>query len=111
MSVFPGGVLVTSPVGSVRSAGGSGPVFFQISLSALDLGACEIFHVPFISRLSVSYIPLPLLLANLTGLQSQVFWALVFPVQHPQTEELDVWTLCFLGRTSLIVIIFSFVGR
>ena len=77
-----------SPEGSPRSTIGSDPGTFQITASALGLGACEILQVPFKSRVSLPYsppaIPYP------TGLQSQAFWGPVFPMKDPQPGKLYV---------------------
>ena len=63
---------------SPRSASRSDPGSFQITASLLRLGAYEILYLPFKNRVSVSYSPLALLYANFSGLQSQMFWGLLF---------------------------------
>ena len=60
--------------GSLRSASVSDPSFYQIIASALGLKACEILHVLFNIKVSVSYsLPAPLY-ESPTGLQSKMFW-------------------------------------
>ena len=51
--------------GSSRSASGSDPSACQSSASALGIRACKNLHVPFKSRVSVSYSSLDLLNASL----------------------------------------------
>ena len=53
--------------------------FFQITASALGLRVCEILCAPFKSGIFVSYSP-PTLFANPAGLQSQIFYRLIFSV-------------------------------
>lgn len=66
--------------GSPMPENGSDPGLFQ----PVELGACEIFLVPFRSRVMVSYHLLALLNACPTGLQSLTFWGLTLLV-------LDLW--------------------
>ena len=63
---------------SLRSAGESDPVSFQITASALGLGACKLLWVPFKKGIAISHNPLSLPKVSLTGLQSQMFWGLIF---------------------------------
>ena len=58
---------------SLRSASGSDPGVFQITASILELGACEVLHMPFKSGVSVSYSPLAFLNTRLAYFQSQMF--------------------------------------
>ena len=92
-----------------RSASGSNPGSFQITASALGLGVCEILHMPFKSRVSVSY--------NLIALHG-CKPPLAFKASHSggsssqcRTPWAGVLTPCFLGRTSAVLIILSFVNR
>ena len=95
-SQLPPASLGSSP----RSASGSDPGSFQITVSALGLGVCEILCAPFKSGVCISYSPLALLKVSFTGLQSQVFWELIFPVQDPPGwgAQCGAWTPSFLGR-------------
>ena len=92
-------MLSASLGGSARSASGFYLGFFQITASVLGLGVCEILCAPFKGGVSLSYSPLALLYSSPAGLQSHMFWGVVFPVQDLR-----------LGRTSAIVILFPFVG-
>ena len=56
--------------GSPMPENASDPGFFQ----AVELGACEIFLLPFKSRVTVSHCLLALLNACFTGLQSLTSW-------------------------------------
>ena len=76
--------------GSPRSASGFHPSSFQITASALGLGMCEILHVPFKTRVSVSYSPLAVLYASPTGLENQTFSGLIFLMQNRQAGEPNV---------------------
>ena len=67
--------------GSLRSAGGCDPGFFQITASAMGPGMCEILCAPCKSGVSISHSPLALLKLSPAGLQSQTFWGFVFLVQ------------------------------
>ena len=89
-----------------RSAGRSGPGSFQITASALCPGAYEILCAPFKCGVSISPNPLGLLKVISTGLQSQTFWGLIFPVQDPQAGPSHSF-----GRTFAIVIILLFVSH
>ena len=64
--------------GSVRSASGSDPGFFQTAVSALELRTCEILHTPFKSGVSVSC---PLSLLNIA--------LLVFKARH--SDDSSSW--------------------
>ena len=79
---------------------------------ALGLGVCEILCVPSKSGISISYSPLALLKVCPTGLQSQIFWGLIFPVHSSQGwgDQCGAQTPPSLGTTSIIVIILLFVG-
>ena len=81
-----------SPEDSLRSAGRCDPASFKIIVSALGPRTCEILHVPFKSEVSVSPSPLGLLMGSPTGLQSQMFWGLILPVQDSLVREPDVGT-------------------
>lgn len=93
--LFPGGLQLApaSPGGFPGSASGSDTGSFhsfQIIASALGLLACEIC-MSFLSVESlISYSPLASPYVIPSGLQSQMFWGLIFPVQDPQAGELDV---------------------
>ena len=52
--------------------------------------ACEMSCVPLESEASISQSPLELLKASPTGLQSQMFWGLIFLLQNLQTGQTDV---------------------
>ena len=73
---------------SLKSVCGSDPGSFQIIACALGLRGCENLHMPFKNRVSVFFIPLTLLYTRSTGLQSQMFWGLIFPVQDPLLRSL-----------------------
>ena len=76
--------------------------------SCLSAGtrACETLHVPFKSKVFVSYSPPALPNVSPAGVQSLTFWGLIFPMLR---------LLCLdpllLGRTSAFVISLSFVGH
>ena len=72
-----------SPGVSPRSAGGSNLGSFQITAFALDFGAHEMLCASLKGEVSISYSPLTLLKVSPAGLQCQMFWGLVFPVQDP----------------------------
>ena len=54
------------------------PGFFQITVSALNLGACEILFVHFKSEISISHGPLGLPNVSPAGFPGQMFWVLIF---------------------------------
>lgn len=66
------------------------PDFLPITASALGPGVCEIFCVPLKNGVSISFCPLVLLKVSRTGLKSQMFWGLIFPLQDSQDREADV---------------------
>ena len=70
--------------GSPGLAGGSDPGSFQISASALGLRVCEILCAPFKSGVPIPHSPLGLLNVSPAGLQGQMFWGLIFPLQDPR---------------------------
>lgn len=63
------------------------PGAFQTASLVLRLGASEVVHAPFKSRVLVSYFPLVLLDISPTSFQSQTLWALGFQVQVPRAWE------------------------
>ena len=63
------------------------PVSFQITASALGLGAWKILWVPFKKGIAISHNPLSLPKVSLTGLQSQMFWGLIFLAQDACAQE------------------------
>ena len=79
-----------SPGDCLRPAGGSGPGAYQNSAFALGPGAFEILCSPFKSEVSISSSRLGLLKLSPAGLQSQMLWGLIFPVQDPQAGEPDM---------------------
>ena len=97
--------------GSPRSASVFDPDSFQITASALSFQA-SLLCVPFKSGISVSHSPLGLPKASSFSLQSQTFLGLVFSTSSAPRlgSPMRIWTSCFLGRTSVIVIILPFVG-
>ena len=97
-------LLPASPGDSLRSASGSDPGFFQITGSVLELKAYEVLHSPFKSRVSVSYSPPALSYASSSGLQYQIFWGLIFPVQDTKGGDPDVGlgTLMWGSEPSLL---------
>lgn len=78
-----------SPGVSPRSAGGSGPSFFQITTSAMHPVACEILCGSFKSEVSISCSPLALMKVSLSGLHSQMF-GVCFSVVGLLTMESNV---------------------
>ena len=101
-----------SPGGSPRLASGSDSGSFQITASALGPGACEILCAPFKSGV---YFPQPS-----SSPESKLCWPSKPNVlgAHLPGAGLPGWgaqcgaqTLCSLGRTSAIVIIFCCVGH
>ena len=96
-----------SPGDSPGSACGSDPGSFQMTASALGLGACEILCVPFKSGVSVSHSLLALPEVSPSGLKRKVFWELVFLEQDPQLGS-PVWGLdpSLLGRNLAIILLF-----
>ena len=95
-----------------RSISGSKSGIFQITVSTLGLGSCEILYVPFQSTVTLSYSPPAFLYIGPSGLQSQIFWRLICPVQDAWLvgAEYGAWNPSSLGRTFVIVIILLFVG-
>ena len=81
---------LASPGDSPKSAGCSDPGSFQIIASALCPGVCEILCAPFKNRVSIFHSTLALSRVSPAGLQSQMFWGLIFLVQDPQTGEPNV---------------------
>ena len=95
-----GGFLTTAPPGKFRG-------FFQITASALGLGACEILHVPF--KREVCFLhpsASPICKPHWTS-KPDVLGALAAPLGWG--ARCMAWTPHSLGRTSAIVIIFPFV--
>ena len=95
--------------GSLRSASGSDPLkSLLLPWVSEYVRFCE---CPLRVE-SISYIPLALPKASPAGLQSQMFWGLVFLMQDPLAWGVwrGAWTPCFLGKTSAIIIILLFVG-
>ena len=70
-----------------RLAGGADPGSFPITAFALGSGSREILCVPFKSETSISHSLLGLRKVGPTGLQNQMFWGLVFPLQDPWAED------------------------
>ena len=75
---------------SPRLAGRSDLYFFQMTVFPLSPGTCEILYVPFKNEISISLSSLGLWKLSTTGLQSQVLWGLLFPVQDPWVREHNV---------------------
>ena len=73
-----------------RLAGRSDMYFFQMTVFPLSPGTCEILYVPFKNEISISLSSLGLWKLSTTGLQSQVLWGLLFPVQDPWVREHNV---------------------
>ena len=61
-----------------------------MTASALGPGVCEILCVPFKGEVSVSNSPVGLPTVSPAGLQSQMFWGLIFPTQDLRAREPDV---------------------
>lgn len=75
--------------GSLRSASGSDPGFFQITDSSMGLEVCNIWHSFFESGVC-SVEPSDPLYASSTVLQIQTFWGLIFQVQDSWDAESNV---------------------
>ena len=86
-------MLPVSPGDSLRSAGGSDPVSFQMTASVQGPGMHKTFCTPFESGVSIFYSPLALLKVNPAGLQSQTSGGLSAQCRSPRTPH-------SLGRTS-----------
>ena len=71
---------LASPGGSQRSTSGFNTISFQITAPTLGLESCEIFHVLYKNRVSVSYSPPTLPYTSPTGLPCQAFWGLIILV-------------------------------
>lgn len=88
------------------------PVSFQITASALGLGAWKILWVPFKKGIAISHNPLSLPKVSLTGLQSQMSLR-----SYSLCRTLGLQNLCGvqiiypLQRSSPVVLILSFVGH
>lgn len=67
-------------------------VGLTLSTSPLGLQVCAILCSPFISGVSISHSPVALLKVSPTGLQSQMSWGFIFPVQ-------DLWN----GEPSVVL--------
>ena len=101
-----------SPGASPRSAGRSDPEFFQTTVSALGPTVREIVCAPFKSGVSISHSPLDHVKVSPSGLQSHTFWGLHFLLSYPSWgAQYGTQTPCSLGRTSAVVIMFSFVDH
>ena len=75
---------------SPMSVSGSDPGSFQITVSALGLGACKILCKPFKNGVSLSHNPLALPKVSPNDFQRQMFWGLFFLVQVPRAGEANV---------------------
>ena len=98
---YPQGELHLPPISLGSSpilAGRSDPGSFQITSSSLSPGACEILCMPLKTGVLISHSPLALWEVIPTGLQSQLFWGLIFPVQAPWAEDPDVRLGSLLGE-------------
>lgn len=89
VSVSPGELQLppASLENSLRSAGRSDPGSFQITASALAPSVCEILCESFKSRVFISPSPVRFLKVSLTGIHSQTFWGLIYPVSTPRLES------------------------
>ena len=61
-----------------------------MTASTLSPEACEILCVTFKNGVSISHSPLDLLEVSPPGLQSKIFWGIIFLRQDPQTWEPNV---------------------
>ena len=86
------------------------PGSFQISASVLGLRVCELLCTPFKSGFSVSYSPLALLYASLTGFQG-AHLLIEPPAPQDWGNQCGAQTPCSMGRTFAIVIILPFAGH
>ena len=82
--------LPASPGDSPRSAGRTDPGSSQITAFVPGPGVCEIFCVPFKREISISLSPLGLQKVRPTGLQSQMLWGPILPVQDYEAGEPEV---------------------
>ena len=80
----------TTPEGSPRPSGWSGPGSYEVNALSLGPGAHETLCAPFKNDISVSPIPVEFLRSSPTGLQSQMLWGLLLTMPEPPTGEPDM---------------------
>ena len=78
----------------------SDPGFYQITAFALGPGEYQILCAPFKSDDSISSSPRGLLKLSPNGLQTQILWGFIFPVQeaHAGEANMGLRTLTPVGK-------------
>ena len=92
-------LLPASPGGSPKLSSCVLPRLFSV----LSLGSCGILYTPFKSEVSIFQNTLAFLMVSPSGLQSQIFWVLIFQYRPPGWgAQCGGQTPCFLWRTSAV---------